>query len=209
MKKLTTGICAAMLSVSMAVTALAAPSIGELIPEAPAVVSGEIPENEWLIVQNVDTEQYSDEKVADVVTKFNADKEEDKDGIEKPVDVLKALDVDLTQEIKTNKDNVIDPEEYDALMPFADLAITDGVNVTYKANGKIEASFKLEVAKDLKQEDLVIMMVDPETGEVYFIEIDEYDPETGEITAEFPCLGPFLVMTKGELPESVKEANQQ
>ena len=42
------------------------------------------------------------------------------------------------------------------------------------------------------------MQINPETGEVYFIEIDEesYNPETGEITVEFPCLGLFTVMGK-------------
>ena len=42
MKKFTAMICAAAMSASMAITAVAAPSIGQLIPEAPEVVSGEI-----------------------------------------------------------------------------------------------------------------------------------------------------------------------
>ena len=43
MKKFTAMICAAAMSASMAITAVAAPSIGQLIPEAPELVSGEIP----------------------------------------------------------------------------------------------------------------------------------------------------------------------
>ena len=53
-------------------------------------------------------------------------------------------------------------------------------------------------AKNLKAEDLVLMQVDPATGVTYFIEIDEYDPVTGAITAEFPVLGPFMVLEKSE-----------
>ena len=55
MKKFTAMICAAAMSASMAITAVAAPSIGQLIPEAPELVSGEIQSGYYLDVQNVDT----------------------------------------------------------------------------------------------------------------------------------------------------------
>ena len=44
MKKFTAMFCAAAMSLGMAFTAVAAPSIGELIPEAPVVESGD---HEW------------------------------------------------------------------------------------------------------------------------------------------------------------------
>ena len=47
MKRLTAFICAAAMTLGMTMTAAAAPSIGSLIPEAPTVVSGNIPEWLW------------------------------------------------------------------------------------------------------------------------------------------------------------------
>ena len=44
MKKFTAMICAVAMSASMAITAVAAPSIGQLIPEAPDLVAGEYPD---------------------------------------------------------------------------------------------------------------------------------------------------------------------
>ncbi len=208
MKKFTAMFCAAALSVSMAMTAVAAPSIGQLIPEAPEVVSGEIPTGYYLAVQNVDTTKYEVKTVADIVEKFNLD---DTDPAYVPVsvaDILEALkdyqpkaegqDESQPVEYKTTSDNPIVPTDYESITPFVDLVLTDGTDVEYTNDGKIKATVKVEVAKDLKAEDLVLMQIDPATGEIYFIEIDEYDPETGALTAEFPVLGPFMVLEKSE-----------
>lgn len=208
MKKFTAMFCAAALSVSMAMTAVAAPSIGQLIPEAPEVVSGEIPTGYYLAVQNVDTTKYEVKTVADIVEKFNLD---DTDPAYVPVsvaDILEALkdyqpkaegqDESQPVEYKTTSDNPIVPTDYESITPFVDLVLTDGTDVENTNDGKIKATVKVEVAKDLKAEDLVLMQIDPATGEIYFIEIDEYDPETGAITAEFPVLGPFMVLEKSE-----------
>lgn len=208
MKKFTAMFCAAALSVSMAMTAVAAPSIGQLIPEAPEVVSGEIPTGYYLAVQNVDTTKYEVKTVADIVEKFNLD---DTDPAYVPVsvaDILEALkdyqpkaegqDESQPVEYKTTSDNPIVPTDYESITPFVDLVLTDGTDVEHTNDGKIKATVKVEVAKDLQAEDLVLMQIDPATGEIYFIEIDEYDPETGAITAEFPALGPFMVLEKSE-----------
>lgn len=208
MKKFTAMFCAAALSVSMAMTAVAAPSIGQLIPEAPEVVSGEIPTGYYLAVQNVDTTKYEVKTVADIVEKFNLD---DTDPAYVPVsvaDILEALkdyqpkaegqDESQPVEYKTTSDNPIVPTDYESITPFVDLVLTDGTDVEYTNDGKIKATVKVEVAKDLQADDLVLMQIDPATGEIYFIEIDEYDPETGALTAEFPVLGPFMVLEKSE-----------
>lgn len=191
MKKLVAFVCAAAMTLGMAASVIAAPSIGELIPEAPVVVSGEIPTGYTLEVQNVNTEKYENKDVAEIVTKFN-----DEETVVSVTDVLEALKVDLTKEVKTVNDTVIDPTEYEAITPFVDLVITDGTEVEYTLEGKVKVTLTVEVAKELKKDDLIIMQVDPTTGEVYFIELDEYDPVTGEITAEFPCLGPFTILQK-------------
>ena len=64
MKKFIAMICAVAMSASMAITAVAAPSIGQLIPEAPVLVAGEFPEGYELAVQNADTSAYEVKDVA-------------------------------------------------------------------------------------------------------------------------------------------------
>ena len=190
MKRLTAFICAAAMTIGMTMTAAAAPSIGSLIPEAPTVVSGNIPTGYTLTVQDADTSSYTNATVATVVDQFNDDTV-----TMSVADALTALGVDTTAEIRTQNGVVVDIAAYEALTPFVDLAITDGTNVEFTLDGEVTATLVVEVAKDLTAEDLLLMQVDPETGDVYFIDVDEYDPATGSITATFPCLGPFTVLT--------------
>lgn len=224
MKKFTAFFCAATMALGMSASALAAPSIGELIPEAPTLLSGEIEDGWWLTVTNADPDKYENETVKDIVSRYNDDEDLTVTTVE---DVLKELDVDLTQEIRTTKDNVIDLTLYEALTPFVDLVITNGTEVAYKSADEknsaeaeteaeteatvaektaegIKASMKVEVAKDLKLENLAIMQADPFTAEVYFIELDDYDPENGEITATFPCLGPIMILYTENPEEALK-----
>ena len=199
MKKFATMLCAAVMTASLSIAAIAAPSIGELIPEGVQLTAGSeyIEDGYTLVVQNVQTDKYTNEKVRDIIDEFNAD-----DSTLTIQDVMETLGVDLEGENKTTDDNVVDLKEYKALMPaFADLVLKKEDIISYELKGedaKIEASFKLELAKELNKDDLLIMQVDPETEEVYFIELKDFDPATGEITAEFPCLGPIIVLTKGE-----------
>lgn len=196
MRRLTAFICAAAMAFGMTATAVAAPSIGSLIPEAPVLVEGTLPENYWLDVQDADTASYTNETVARVVERFNDDE------AEVPMtfpEVLEELEVDTETEIRTHSlDVVVNPLDYESLTPFVDLVITDGTEVSYTTDGEVRATIQVEPARDLEAEDLLLMQVDPETGEVYFLDVEEYDPETGEITATFPCLGPIMVLVKTE-----------
>ena len=224
MKKFTAMICAAAMSASLAITAVAAPSIGQLIPEAPVLVAGELSEGYELAVQNADTSAYEVKDVADIVEKFNKD-EDDPDYVLVTIqDVMDALaKYQVTDEteseaqsegsektgIFTTKGNPVDPSEYEPLMPFVDLVITNGVDVRYDLENPVTAKMKVEVAKKFAKEDLLLMQVDPFTGRYYFIELDECDAETGEITAEFPCLGPFTVLAKSEAIAALAAADAE
>lgn len=190
MKRLTAFICAAAMTLGMTMTAAAAPSIGSLIPEAPTVVSGNIPEGYSLAVQEANTANYTNATVASVVDRFNDDTV-----VLSVAEALTELGVDTTAPVTTESGLVVDITACEALTPFVDLAISDGTNVEYTVDGEITATLVVEVAKDLTAEDLLLMQVNPETGDVYFIEVEEYDPATGSITATFPCLGPFTVLT--------------
>lgn len=197
MKRLTAFICAAAMTLGMTMTAAAAPSIGSLIPEAPTVVSGNIPEGYSLAVQEANTANYTNATVASVVDRFNDDTV-----VLSVTEALTELGVDTTAPVTTESGVVVDITACEALTPFVDLAISDGTNVEYTVDGEITATLVVEVAKDLTAEDLLIMQVNPETGDVYFIEVEEYDPATGSITATFPCLGPFTVLTGAAVQET-------
>ena len=228
MKKLTTVICASVMAVTLSVNAGAAISIGQMIPENPTISeeSKEYipePEKNLIVVKKIKAENYADiyeavteeekKTVEDTIEKIN--EYNDEKSTLTIQDTMKAFDVKVDEEVlTTDGETTVKPSEYKALMPeFVDLVLenqdTKALSHTLAKEGKIEVTFILEQAKELDEQkaldDLLIMQVDPKTGEVYFIKIKAYDPKTGKITADFPCLGPFTVLTKGEVPQAALE----
>lgn len=96
----------------------------------------------------------------------------------------------------TNKDNVILPQQYEALTSFVDLAIEDLDAISYDMDGHVQVKFTCEMTVGMDEEDLALMTVDQETKEMKYLELDKFDEKTGEITVTFENLGPFVVMTK-------------
>lgn len=96
----------------------------------------------------------------------------------------------------TNKDNVILPQQYEALTSFVDLAIEDLDAISYDMDGRVQVKFTCELTVGMDEEDLALMTIDQETKELKYLELDKFDKKTGEITVTFENLGPFLVMTK-------------
>ena len=96
----------------------------------------------------------------------------------------------------TNKDNVILPQQYEALTSFVDLAIEDLDAISYDMDGHVQVKFTCELTVGMDEEDLALMTIDQETKEIKYLELDKFDEKTGEITVTFENLGPFVVMTK-------------
>ena len=48
----------------------------------------------------------------------------------------------------------------------------------------------------MDEEDIVLLTIDQETREKKYLELDDFDPKTGEITVTFENLGPFTILTK-------------
>ena len=96
----------------------------------------------------------------------------------------------------TNKDNVILPQQYEALTGFVDLAIEDLDNISYDMDGNVQVTFTCELTVDMDEEDIVLLTVDQETRVKKYLELDDFDPKTGEITVTFENLGPFTILTK-------------
>ena len=107
MKRKYFSILLAAMTIAASVNVYAAPSIGQIIPEAPKVVEGNLSNNQQLIVKDVDTGAYKDKKVAEVVTKVNDDNTKVTMN-----EVLKDLKVDTTETIKTNTNQKVNPSLY-------------------------------------------------------------------------------------------------
>ena len=204
MRKFASLVCATVMTLSMACIAFANPSISstgieEQTATVDAATAAKIPAGMSLVVNEAKPENYSNKDVAEAVTKLN-----DASSTISVKEILEILKVDLTKEMKTTSGTVIDPTEYEPITKFSDLALSDGVELKYDVDGnvlEVKATIKVEALKDIKDiKNVVLMQIDPTSGEVYLIEIDEddYDAETGEITVTFPCLGPFTVLEKAE-----------
>ena len=191
MKRKAAAALLAALTLSMAMNVWAAPSISQIIPENPQVVSGTLTSGQQLAVQNADPSAYANKTVADVVKWANDD-----NTIATIKEILTRLGLDTKEEFKDIFGNKVNPTLYEQLTPFVDLVIKEGNNVSYTSNGQIRAKITVEAAKEMKKEDLLLMQVDATTGKVYFMPIEEFDPVTGEITATFPTLGPITLLKK-------------
>lgn len=194
MKKRIVGILIAAAVMSMSVSVWAAPSISEIIPEAPQVSQGSLSANQQIVVQNANTGAYTNKDVANVVEEVNnGDKKVE---INK---VLTDLKVDTNSELKTEKNQIVNPTLYETITPFIDLAIQENNNISFKLDGEIEVTMTVEAVKGMDKKDLLILVLDPETGAVQFVSIDKLNKETGEVTATFSKLGAIAFLEKSPL----------
>lgn len=206
-KKVMLGVIAAMV-VSMSATVFAAPSIGQIIPENPEIITSTLSEDWKLRVETIDG---TDEKALDAYTKVDPLKrilrtvndEKNKPTVEQIENELKELKVEDIHNVETKSGEKIDLTEYKFTTQFVDLAAVLGDEVEYTPEGGIEVKIAFEAAKDKKAEDLVIMLVNPETGEIVFITLgeDDLDPKTGEIKVKLPFLGAITILDKSAAAE--------
>lgn len=206
-KKVMLGVIAAMV-VSMSATVFAAPSIGQIIPRDPEIITSTLSEDWKLRVKTIDG---TDEKALDAYTKVEPLKsilkkvndEKNKPTVEQIEEELKELKVEDIHNVETKSGEKIDLTEYKFTTQFVDLAAVLGDEVEYTPEGEIEVKIAFEAAKDKKAEDLVIMLVNPETSEIVFITLgeDDLDPKTGEIKVKLPFLGAITILDKSAATE--------
>lgn len=191
MKRKYFSILLAAMTIAASANVYAAPSIGQIIPEAPKVVEGNLSGNQQLVVKDADTNSYKDQTVADVVTKVNDDNTKVTMN-----EILKDLNVDTTEPVKTNTNQTVNPSLYEPITPFVDLVIQEDDKITYESTGEIKATITIEAAKDVKKKDVLLMQIDPETGKVSFVAVEKLNKKTGEVTATFDTLGPIALIEK-------------
>ena len=190
MKRKTIAALIAVLTVGMSTSVWAAQSISQIIPEAPKTEQGTLSGGQTLVVKNADPVSYKNETVTKAVEKFNDDKT-----VVTVTEFLSDLGVDTkTEEIKTTNETPVIPSLYESLTPVIDLGIEENGEMIYETSKPIKATITVEAVKGMNKEDILLMVVDTVTKEVYFISPEEFNSETGEITATFPALGALTVL---------------
>lgn len=159
-----------------------------------------------LIISPCNTANYSNQSVLTAVENFNSSENYSLEN------VLNDLQVDIEQEIVTLQGTLIDVLNYEIIRNF-EINITDGLD-TYldSANdGTIldyNGYFSM-ILGDLIDgivEDYLLMIVNPNTMDVYFYEFNQesFNPLTGECVIEFnqfpnrDFLGPYFLLKKKE-----------
>lgn len=209
MKKLVAIVCVIVMMLTVAVSALANPSITELAAEITEVKTNvELKEEEEIVIVLADPETYENAVVKEAVKKTNS--KEESITVKDVAVMLSAVNDDvtfegiLTLESEDGTTKTVDLEKYDFVANFADLGISDGTEVSFDDNGEV-VSVTATVAFDALQgadpadlENYLIMLINPTTGEMKFIELDadSFDPETGSLTVSFPFLGAFTLIQK-------------
>lgn len=214
MKKLVAFVCAAVLA--FGTVAAAAPSITGVVEEVVTVTGGTGIVEKEIVVSDAEPELYEHSLIKEAVTALN-DSEEGKEPatVEELVEILELEEEDLV----TNKENPVNPEEYSAVTKFMDLGVKNETEFKFKMDedGTIIAEITTDVLKDVDPEDLkdyLIMFVDTKDSKVSFIELEKekvdpetgeiteiFDPETGKIEVEFPGLGAFTILQKNVVEE--------
>ena len=134
--------------------------------------------------------RYSSTLVSKVVERFNSD-----DEIVTFEELLNALNKNTTNLVTTTgvKVNV---EDYEALIPIYDIAIKEGNTLSFTHDKNITLTFTCEAAKVEEMNNLLVMLINPNTEEVSLIELTEFDSGYGYMTLDLPSLGLVTVLSK-------------
>lgn len=193
-------IAALTLTMSTATIALAANSINENTNKPYVPGSGEwTPEGfdymetyEGVIAVDPDTSKYEDEKVSDVVIDVNSGK---KTSIQDIMDTIPQPEgkTDI-KNFPTTKDFDVNLEMYDRITDFMDVKYRkDGVNHDVDPG---EVSIIVPEAVGMRGNDLMVLVIDSKTGEMYLVPPNSFNSMLGLLTFDMPCDGPACVMRR-------------
>ena len=118
-------------------------------------------------------------------------------------ELLEEMEIDTTQGMSTSDGNALDINEYIALGPaLFEIYLTNSQNDRkYDIDEKITISLTCEFAKDLNKDDLLVLCVEEGSNKVNFMALQDFDPDTGEITIELSKIGVMTVLYKQETLE--------
>ena len=167
---------------------------GSFVAKQPTMINGS---NEKKIRARMLTdrrlERYNKE-VKEQIKRINADE------IYSVKDIYQAITGNNEEEVETENGTTINLIEYNmAAMPMYELALVDAERkIRYDVTEDVEIKQTIEAAKEMPEENIILMCISPETGETVFLDIYDYDAITGEFTATFPYLGAVVVLIKEE-----------
>ena len=117
-------------------------------------------------------------------------------------ELLAKMGIDTSKEIVTSAGNVIKINECEAISPLFEIYLTNSQNDRkYDLAGTTTISMTCETAKELNQDNLLILCIEEGSDKVNFIALKDFDPATGEITIELSKLGVMGVLCKQEALE--------
>ena len=164
-------------------------------------VTGGSGTNTNIISTDVNPGTYSKPAVAEVVNNVN-------DG--KNISVREIIEKTNQPEGKTDPAKFpttagydVNLDMYDRITDFYELKLSD--NSSDKDYKPGEVRIVLPMAKGMTGSDLMVMVINTETGEVFAVPPKKFNSETGELTVDLPCLGAYCVMHK--VPIVVRNAD--
>ena len=155
-------------------------------------VTGGSGTNTNIISTDVNPGTYSKPAVAEVVNNVN-------DG--KNISVREIIEKTNQPEGKTDPAKFpttagydVNLDMYDRITDFYELKLSD--NSSDKEYKPGEVRIVVPMAKGMTGSDLMVMVINTETGEVFAVPPKKFNSETGELTVDLPCLGAYCVMHK-------------
>lgn len=155
---------------------------------------GFVIDEDWEGLVSVDpqTDKYKSKETAEVVEKVNGGAN---------VKVEEVINYVPQPENKQNAESFPTTQGYDVNLKLYD-RITDFYEIKYHKDGANNAVEPGEVTIEvpecvgMKGSDLMVLVLDSKTGEMYMIPLSEFDSETGTLKVDLPCTGAYCVCHK-------------
>lgn len=147
---------------------------------------------EGVIAVDPDTTSYDNKKVSDIVTDVNGGKNTSiQDIIDKIPQPEGKTDA---KAFPTTKDFDVNLEMYDRLTDFMDVKYRkDGVNHDIDPG---EVKILVPEAVGMRGSDLMVLVIDSKTGEMFLVPPNSFDSILGLLTFDMPCDGPACVLRR-------------
>lgn len=145
-----------------------------------------------IISLDLDTGTITDQDIAKVIQDVNNGKDVSvRELIEKTNQPAEKTD---PTNFPTTKDYNVNLDMYDRITDFYDLEyFEDGVQTRFKSG---EVSVIVPETRGMKGSDLMVMIIDKETGEMYLVPPKRFNSRNGLLTIDAPCLGAYCVLHK-------------
>lgn len=147
---------------------------------------------EGIVSVDVDTKKYEAKEVAKVVEQVN--KGSDTKLVELPGATEQTGEKANPEAFPTTMDFDVDLRMYDRITDFYEVKhYKDGYSNDVKPG---EVSIQVPSVIGMKGSDLMIIVFDEKTGEMYLVPPTEFNSALGIIKVDMPCVGPYCVAHK-------------